>query len=68
MVLEEIIEKLDSELPAEEKLKRKSSSNSSSVTTWLLGSDKPWMGYGVSFIVFGLLLFVTFRYVMGFGF
>ena len=67
MVLQEIIDKLDKDLPEEERLKKKSQSMFS-MPSWVKSADKPWMGYGMSFIVFGVLLIVAFKYLMGFGF
>ena len=65
MVLEEIIDKLDREQSPEKKMKKQTSSFSfiSNIT----GTVKPWMGYGISFIVFGLLLIITFKYLLGFS-
>ena len=68
MVLEEIIDKLEKKQSPEHKVKETSSESLFSIPNWAKLGDKPWMGYGVSFIVFGLLLMITFKYVLGFGF
>lgn len=68
MVLEEIINKLEAEKPADQKLNKNSESSFFSMPNWISNGGKPWMGYGISFIVFGVLLIAAFKYLLAFGF